>query len=276
MIKVIDSYDSIKPMLGTPFVLQHWKEYACCISASLPSKCLEDIADYDFDRQCVPVLNSALMQAEGMETAHVNFELLIKNINKRVEQCFSCEVEAEIIFYLGLCNGAGWATQLDNKPTVLIGIEKVIELKWYDIRSMSGLVYHELGHLLHFQNRKQKSFADTNQALWQLYTEGMAMLAEQELMEDGNFFHQDEGEWLLWCRDNRSSLFREYLRRVQARESVQDFFGDWCSYREHSDVGYYLGAVLVRSLSQHMDFRQLCDCSAEQIKEQLCKLAEGE
>lgn len=270
MIRVIDSYNGINEIFsGRTFQIDKWKEYVDNISSSLYRKCIDDISKYDFKSQVLPIIEYALSSADIMELAHDSFGEMTYNINEKLMRVLGREVEADIILYLGLGSGAGWATDIENRPTVLLGIEKIVELGWYDNMSMAALIYHELGHLWHFQCRKANWFSDEDRDIWHLYTEGIAMYAEQNIMGNADFFHQDDGEWLKWCKDNRTKLFKEYLRRVQLRESVQDFFGDWCSYQGHSDVGYYLGGVIVRSLSQGMDNQQLCDCDAEQIKEQL-------
>ena len=117
---------------------------------------------------------------------------------------------------------------------------------------MAGLVYHELGHLWHFALRKTETALDSpaSRGLWQLYTEGVAMYFEQLLWGDPIFYHQDRNGWLDWCKNNQGRLFREYLRRVEVKESVREFFGDWYALEGHSDVGYYLGAVLARCLTK--------------------------
>jgi uncharacterized protein YjaZ len=172
-------------------------------------------------------------------------------------------VEATVVMYLGLCSGAGWATEMDGRPAVLLGLEKIVELDWCDDASMSALIDHELGHLWHFQHRTKPAFAD--KALWQLYTEGMAMFFEQQLKGDRHFFHQNKNGWLAWCEANRDALLEEFARRVAAGESVQDFFGDWCSYQGYSDVGYYLGSVLIWRMAERCPAQALADMTQSEF-----------
>ena len=82
----------------------------------------------------------------------------------------------------------------------------------------------------------------------QLYCEGVAMVCEHILCGDNDFWHQDKDGWLDWCYKNENQIKREYLRRLDKKESVQDFFGDWSSYNGHSDVGYFLGCRFIRHL----------------------------
>lgn len=272
MIHVIDSYDLLQKIMGRSFDLFAWKKYADSVSPTIFAKCFEDISAYDFDRQCIPILNQALMNSDQVHAAHDSFVLIMRDIGEKAQHCLEVNTEADIVFYFGLCNGAGWATELDGRPAVLIGVEKIIELSWCDRNKIAGVIYHELGHLWHFQNRKEPSFENIDSRLWQIYTEGVAMFAEQLLMEDGNFFHQYDLEWLSWCNENRTKLFNEYLRRIQTDYSVQDFFGDWCSYSGHSDVGYYLGCELVHHLSGSMNRQELFNFSVRQIEVALSEL----
>ena len=132
---------------------------------------------------------------------------------------------------------------------------------------MAALIAHELGHLWHFQHRSTPAFG--NAALWQLYTEGMAMFFEQQLAGDKHYFHQNKNGWFAWCEANRYALFAEYRRRVDAEEPVQDFFGDWCSYQGHSDVGYYLGSVLVWQLAQQHTAAELAELTEQDVRQAL-------
>ena len=70
---------------------------------------------------------------------------------------FENGVETDIILYLGLCNGAGWATSLDGRDAVLLGIEKIIELNWQDESAMQALIFHEIGHIWHKNLRESLS-----------------------------------------------------------------------------------------------------------------------
>ena len=120
------------------------------------------------------------------------------------------------------------------------------------------LLYHELGHLWHFQRRTAPAWAEdpAARALWQLYTEGMATYVQQRLFGGRSFYSQDRDGWLAWCGANRARLFAAFRRRVDGGESVQDFFGDWCAFEDRSDVGYYLGAELVYALAENRSPQQ--------------------
>ncbi|MBP3636129.1 MAG: hypothetical protein J6K13_01045 [Clostridia bacterium] len=242
------------------FSLEAWRSYASAISPALVAMCQEDAAEYDFDAQVMPVLQAYAAQPDKAQQAHDAF---VRHMAALPEM----DVDATVVLYLGLCNAAGWATELDGKPAVLLGLEKIVELDWCDEASMAALIDHELGHLWHFQHRSTPAFR--NAALWQLYTEGMAMFFEQQLAGNEHYFHQNKNGWLAWCEANRDALFAEYRRRVDAGESVQDFFGDWCSYQGHSDVGYYLGSVLVWQLAQQHTGAELAELTEQDVRQAL-------
>lgn len=84
-----------------------------------------------------------------LQKIHESFLEVTNQLNQRILQQFGKELDVEIVLYLGLCNAAGWVTNINGIDTVLLGVEKIIELDWCDIDAMYGLVYHELGHSYH-------------------------------------------------------------------------------------------------------------------------------
>ena len=230
-----------------------------------------DSASYHFERDILPVMNMVCANKDKLRRLNESFEKITDKLEEKIAATIGTTIDADIVLYLGLCNGAGWATKVENRPVVLLGIEKIIELGWTDELSMIGLVYHELGHLWHFQNRNVHTDIKTpvDGALWQLYSEGIAMYFEHMLCGRRDFYHQDKDGWLNWCVDNRKRLFGEYLRRIEAGESVQDFFGDWCSFEGKSDVGYYLGAELVYSALKDYARNEVLNLSVDDVKDRL-------
>lgn len=247
-MQIINTCEKIKTVFKNGFDIKIWRKYAEEISKELPHKCESDAKSYNFENDVLPVLSAALNK-EKIDLVSKNFQSVIDTLNGNLAKLFDKEPDIKIILYLGLCNGAGWATTLDGKNTVLLGIEKIIELDWCDETNMRALVLHEIGHLWHKLNGNLyfPAYTKRRKAIQQLYQEGIAMVCEQLLCDD-EFYHQDKNGWLKWCYKNENTIKREYLRRLQAKESVQDFFGDWCSYNGHSDVGYFLGCRFVRYL----------------------------
>ena len=259
-MKIINTCDKIKSVFSDGFSLELWRKYAEEISKELPSKCEKDAKEYDFNKDVLPVLENALNE-EKIDFVSRNFKFVIDTLNDNLSKLFDTEPDINIILYLGLCNGAGWATTLDGKNTVLLGIEKIIELNWGDETNMRALILHEIGHLWHKLNGNLHipEYTKRRKGIAQLYCEGVAMVCEHILCGDNDFYHQDNDGWLDWCYKNGDQIKREYLRRLDKKESVQDFFGDWCSYNGYSDVGYFLGCRFIEHLMKTYSLKEIAN-----------------
>ncbi len=176
---------------GDCFHIEKWKTY---IDASIPGvkeMCLEDMnqmlqAGFSYEKTFLPVLNAVLREEDKRNKTIESFLKMTEHLDERMIKRFQKNLDVDLILYLGLCNGAGWVVSLNGKRTVLFGIEKIMELNWYDKDAMTGLIYHELGHVYQDQygvlHRELKSAQD--KLLWQLFTEGIAMVFEQEIAGD--------------------------------------------------------------------------------------------
>lgn len=229
-MKIINTCEKIKSAFANGFDIVVWRKYASEISKELTSKCENDAKCYDFNKAVLPVLENAL-NTDKIDFVSKNFQIVVDTLNTNLSKLFDTEPDINIILYLGLCNGAGWATTLDGRNTVLLGIEKIIELNWGDEINMRALILHEIGHLWHKMNGNLyfPDFTKRRKAIQQLYQEGVAMVCEHILCSDDDFYHQDKDGWLDWCCENEAEIKKEYFRRIDKNESVQDFFGDWCS-----------------------------------------------
>lgn len=268
-MKIINTCDSIYTHFSNGFDMALWREYAVNISKELPSKCENDAKEYDFNKNILPIIETALNK-EKIDLVNKNFNTVIDTLKANLTKLFNEEPDINIILYLGLCNGAGWVTTLDGKNTVLLGIEKIIELDWGDEVNMLALILHEVGHLWHKLNGNLyiPDLTKRRKAIQQLYQEGVAMVCEHILCGDDNFYHQDKDGWFDWCKKNENEIKREYLRRLEEKESVQDFFGDWCSYKGYSDVGYYLGSRFVEHLMKTYSLKQIANLSYRNINKE--------
>lgn len=265
MLKSIDTFNEIVAMRkklteGTSDVLKCWKEYSSPYN-EIQQKCLVDSEEYDFDKKIRPVIvDSLTSNFNKIEIAHDNFIELIENLNNNFHNIFSIDEDIYIYFYLGLCNGAGWATEVNSHQTVLIGVEMVAELNWHEEEEMIGLIYHELSHVAHSILRNQtldiQFKTQKEQSIWQLYIEGFAQRYEQILYEDG-FYHQDKDGWLKWCQGNHGEICRDYLARIKNNISTQCFYGSWVDFKGYSDVGYYLGCEFVKDISNIYSTKKL-------------------
>ena len=272
-MRIIDTYPAIISAFcgDRAFETNAWKEYANSISPSLAEKVLRDSEQYDTGKEVIPVIENALAENEKMEETHSSFLAATAGLGDKIIKAVSVDMEVDIILYLGLCNGAGWATTLDSRHTILLGIEKIVELGWCNESTITALIYHELGHIWHdtVGTLYCESQDAGDRAVWQLFQEGIAMYFEQLILGDFAHYHQDRDGWLNWCEANRSGILEEYRRRVATGESVQSFFGDWCEYERHSDVGYFLGCEFVKFLLERYSFEELAKLDVRVVREEL-------
>lgn len=245
-MEIVDTYtDILNTFPISKFDIETLKQYLFKISPSLSEEVLKDSNKYGFGNEILPVIINALSNRSRLEILHFNFLEVTKNLEKEIFDKFHINLDVDIILYLGLCNGAGWYTRVDNRRVILLGIEKILELGWEDIPSLKALIYHELGHAWHDIVREGIDI-EKNSSILQLYQEGVAMVFEQSMFKDTSYFHQDRNGWLDWCISNEKEIKEEYLKRINNNESTQDFFGDWCNYKGYSDVGYFLGTKFIR------------------------------
>ncbi|MBE6716443.1 MAG: GNAT family N-acetyltransferase [Ruminococcaceae bacterium] len=274
-MRICNTCEKIKTTFANGFDISVWRKYAEEISNELPSKCENDAKSYDFNKDVLPVIEDALNE-EKINFVSRNFQTVIDTLNVNLSNLFDKEPDINIILYLGLCNGAGWATTLDGKNTVLLGIEKIIELAWGDETNMRALIFHEIGHLWHKLNGNLhiSEFSKRRKGIAQLYCEGVAMVCEHLLCGDNEFYHQNKDGWLSWCYKNENEIKREYLRRLDKKESIQDFFGDWCSYNGHSDVGYFLGCRFIEHLMKTYSLKKIANMKYRILNKEYKKFTE--
>ena len=247
------------------FDREAWARY---MDAALPggrALCEADLEeslekDLDWARDFLPVLDAACRDAAGRARVRELFRRVTEGLEARIVKCFGRAPEADVVLYLGLCSGAGWVTELNGKCAVLLGIEKILELSWDNADDMTGLVYHELGHV--YQAQFGVLHRDAEQAgddfLWQLFTEGIAMVFEQEVAGSPEYFHQDKNGWKAWLDAHLQSLAADFRKDLETMTpSSQRYFGDWVNYEGQLDAGYYLGARLVRHMLAAAPFDEL-------------------
>jgi hypothetical protein len=143
-------------------------------------------------------------------------------------------------------------------PAILFGLENAAEEGWTGHQVLTGLVAHEIGHVAHHHWRQQQGLSNGSGPWWQLYAEGLAERCEHRILdkESWHMAHQVEG-WQDWCRANGAWLAGEYLRAVDAGESLRPFFGSWYDIQGWKQTGYFLGHQAIRQLEISMDLRQI-------------------
>lgn len=266
-MRIINTYPAIcSAYEGAVFHFEKWKSYidsvlpgASSLFISELKQCLET-GEFSWEKDYLPVLNAVMLRDEVREKAHDSFCRATEHLERSIYDKFGKRLDVDLVFYLGLCNGAGWVTEYQGRRTVFLGIEKIMELNWCGIDDMQGLLYHELGHVYQGQYGVLERTFDHNadSFLWQLFTEGTAMYFEQALAGDPDYFHQDRDGWKKWCDDHFNEIKADFDRDLETMTfDSQRYFGDWVKYNGHGDVGYYLGCRFVRYILSAYEFDEI-------------------
>lgn len=274
MITIIDTYSQIETLFDDGnFNIEKWELYINSVYDSSADIFKEDLKDclasgsFDYEKDILPILN-AVYKNPQLKALHSSFCYTTDCINKKILDCLGCELNVDVVLYVGLCNAAGWVTTINGRDVVLLGIEKILELNWCDVSAMYGLIYHELGHIYHKQYGAfhQWSEHNTRNFVWQLFTEGIAMYFEQALVNDFNYYHQNKNGWLEWCNNHYKQILADFHSDLPTMtKSNQRYFGDWVSYHGNGDVGYYLGTKFVQQLCNKSSIERLIQMNIEDI-----------
>lgn len=283
-IRVIDTFSEIDSLFENgSFLMEKWVVYANAIYENFAPHLKKDTEgcldgkEYTYEKTVLPVLN-AVCGHPALEELHTSFLKVTDGLNERIKECFGNGLDIDIVLYVGLCNGAGWVTNFDGRDTILLGIEKILELGWQDIDSMYGLIYHELGHAYHKQhgNFLQTSENNAENLVWQLFTEGIAMYFEQVLVGDSEYYHQNRDGWKAWCEEHFGQILTDFHVDLPGMtRQNQRYFGDWVSYCGRGDVGYYLGTIFVHRLCEKYRFAELIQLRIEDVYEAYMVFAEA-
>ncbi|MGI5960069.1 MAG: hypothetical protein ACOX60_11745 [Massiliimalia sp.] len=263
MLRIIDTCDQIGELFDNQhFNIKKWESYMNSIYKNSAHIFQDDVEEYvksgkyTFEKDFLPIINH-VCDNEQLQVLHQSFLTVTNNLDKRIFDKFGDSVDIDIVLYLGLCNGAGWVTNINGNNTILLGIEKILELNWYHLNDMYGLIYHELGHAYHKQHGIFMQSLDENEVnfVWQLFMEGVATYFEQVLVEDFDYYHQNTNGWKKWCDDHFVQILSDFNRDLSTMTRFnQRYFGDWCEYNGHTDTGYYLGCRLIHYLRKDATF----------------------
>ena len=261
------------------FNFDKWNAYIDKWVPGVKELCTRDMRDginagYSWQDNYLPILNSVMADSVKRKKTVKSFRKITEHLDARITEVFGKTVDADVVLYIGLCNGAGWVITVSERPTVLLGIEKIIELDWCSNEDMTGLILHELGHVFHSQygSFEYRTDSTPDGFLWQLFTEGVAMVFEQEIIGDTGFYHQDKNGWMNWCGRHIELIKRSFYHdlSIMTRES-QRYFGDWVSFEGHNDVGYYLGTLFVRYLLRSDGFDNVIKYGIREIEAEYSK-----
>lgn len=249
-----------------PCKIETWKEYADSVCYGLSRKCMDDSCEYNYAVDIQPLLDYALKDISRLSRVGVIFDQIKEEMLQKVHTLFKSVPNILIVLYLGLGNGAGWATKIERQKVVLLGAEKILELNWDTEERMKALIYHEVGHIWHDCEGFLREDFDSpdKKAILQLYREGVAMVFEQILCQNMDYYHQGDA-WSNWCREHLYEIKNEYMKRIMRGESVQEFYGDWNEYKGYSDTGYYLGAQFINYLMKKYTFKEIASLSYDEL-----------
>ena len=266
-MKIINTINDIFDIYSSgSFDINKWNNYINRINSKLGQLCVQDMNEaintgqVSFKKDYLPILNNVINQKEKLDELQKNFIKVTESLEENILKKFNKTIDVEIVLYLGLCNGAGWVVEIENKVYCLLGIEKILELNWYDMNSLYGLIYHELGHVYQKQYGVLEREFDNNkhQFLWQLFTEGIAMYFEQTLIADYEYYHQDKNDWKAWCDNHIKQIILDFSNDLNLMTfDNHRYFGDWVYYHNHSDVGYYLGTKFIQYICKQYVFDEI-------------------
>jgi len=158
--------------------------------------------------------------------------------------------DVNIVIYVGSGCGAGWATMYNGKYSVLLGLEMIIYHNWTNITDLSGLLAHELCHILHMYLRglEVREFEKLEDEPWfLLYSEGFAMKCEH-IITNRMWRIADKDDWIDYCEKNKNRLAREYLETIEKGYPTLKFYSSWHDINGYTQTGYYLGQELIEYL----------------------------
>lgn len=197
----------------------------------------------------------------AMTEARENLLKICPPLYHKAQQVLAFEAETTFVIYVGIGCGAGWVTTFQGTPAILFGLENIAECGWSDADSITGLVAHELGHVVHYAWRAQHGLSEGVGAWWQLYSEGFAQRCEQVILGDDNYWHEssntEDDNWFEWCQNHRGWLASEFLRLVQEGQPVHQFFGSWYDIEGYSQCGYFLGHEVIKELEASASLREI-------------------
>ena len=276
IMKIINTCNEILSVYDDGrFDMEKWKIYMDRCVPGAKELCLNDMQDcihvgFSWEQDFMPILNAVIVEKQKIEKTVDVFRQVTEHLDEKILNVFHRSVEADVILYLGLCNGAGWVTEVNGRTTILLGIEKIIELDWCDKDMMTALIIHELGHVYQAQYGVFRINTDDlkERFLWQLFTEGIAMVFEQEIVGDPDYFHQDVKGWKNWCKEHESLILTSFAKDLMMMtQEDQRYFGDWVSFEGYGDTGYYLGTKFVRYMLKDTEFDKIIGYGIRDVKE---------
>ena len=191
-------------------------------------------------------------QINAMEQARSNILEHYRSVCARAHRKLGIEFELTLVVYVGTGCGAGWATTYAGKPALLMGLENIAQEGWHTRDRIEGLIAHEIGHLAHSRWRSGLGpmGEDEDDPLMLLYSEGFAQRCEHVINGRDTWHLSPDQGWFSWCARNTGRLAAEFLRRLEAGNPVNDFFGSWHHIEGRKMTGYFMGHDFVAGLER--------------------------
>jgi len=218
-------------------------------------------------RRVFPALDARL---PAMHRIRANLRTAFPVAVARCRAKFALDFPPQFVIHVGIGTGAGWATELRGRPTVLFGLENAAELGWTSPAAATALVEHELSHLIHDQWRRRARadrLRDPAGPWWRLYVEGFATRCEAVLGgESLPRSPSSHPSWSAWCRRNRARLAARFLSATRRHGSVDRFFGSWWNIDGYVETGYFLGAAVVEDWERGASLREISTWSPARVR----------
>ena len=103
MLEIIDASKELDIYFGDRFDLERYERYIDSFLPGCFKYILEDVKDYDFDRQCLPIIHEALNDRHKIEKIEANFNKAVDHLADKIYELTGKKPDVTIILYLGLC-----------------------------------------------------------------------------------------------------------------------------------------------------------------------------
>lgn len=304
--KRFESFINTKSNITTEDILGFWENnYVKDTDMEIYKIQKNSYKEYDMTFRDYPFKNvfpHFISDLEKMKEAAYNLKQVLDNAQKKIDNIIEGDGEIYIIIYVGAGTGAGHVTKYKNRPAMLFGLENIANLNWHNIKTLKGLVFHELGHVIHMIERekncpkltktdKESKYGEKNEEnvlekyenlIWfRLYEEGIAQRFEH-LLQGKETWHMDDqitedgtSQWKSWIDDNYNYICNTFYNRVlNENHKLSDLFG---SDRENSDcnfhgkiqVGYYIGAQMIKEWQKSLSLKKIMKLPEKDIKERV-------
>lgn len=98
LMNFIDTYDEILSYFSSKeFNISLWENYSNVISKELSNKVKRDIKDYNYRKDILPVVETALKSREKLKQVHESFIAVSDNIKYKFNELFEEDLDLDII-----------------------------------------------------------------------------------------------------------------------------------------------------------------------------------